>query len=100
MVVAAPHTSARGTVACVRPPCTWDASYEAELVAVPPACLDKSKNLPNAVIKSRADIEANYPDWLASNSDVTFVLDAFRGFAYTAAQTPPAPAWIRAGGCQ
>ena len=63
------------------------------------ACLDKFKNLPNTVIKSRADIEPNFPDWLVNISDVTLALDAFRGFAYPAAQMPPAPGWPGPDGC-
>ncbi len=57
------------------------------------ACLDKFRNLAGAVLKSRADIEPNFPDWLINISDVAYVLDAFRGFAYPPAQTPPATAW-------
>ncbi|UCC32531.1 MAG: hypothetical protein JSU86_09655 [Phycisphaerales bacterium] len=54
------------------------------------ACLDKFKNLPNAVLKSRADIEPNVRDWLVNISDVTLVLDAFRGCPYPAMPDPPA----------
>ena len=46
------------------------------------ACLDKFRNLEGAVLKSRADIEPDLPDWLVNISDVTYVLDAFRGFEY------------------
>jgi len=46
------------------------------------ACLDKFRNLEGAVLKSRADIEPNLPDGLVNISDVTYVLDAFRGFPY------------------
>ena len=61
--------------------------------------MDKFRNLVGAVLKSRADIEPNLPDWLVNISDVTYVLDAFRGFAYPAAQTPPAPGWPGPDGC-
>jgi len=57
------------------------------------ASLDKFRNLPNAVLKSRADVEPNLPDWLVNISDVTYVLDAFRGFPY------PPGAWEGPGGC-
>ncbi|UCC31902.1 MAG: hypothetical protein JSU86_06415, partial [Phycisphaerales bacterium] len=49
------------------------------------AVLDKFKNLGppsipcEAVMKVRADVDPNFPDWLVNISDVTFVLDAFRG---------------------
>ena len=54
------------------------------------ACLDKFKNLANAVIKSRADIEPSHPDQLINIRDITFVVDAFRGFAYPF-EPDPAP---------
>ena len=63
------------------------------------ACVDKFRNLEGAVLKSRADIEPNFPDWLVNIADVTYVLDAFRGFAYPAAQTPPASGWPGPDGC-
>ncbi|UCC29238.1 MAG: S8 family serine peptidase, partial [Phycisphaerales bacterium] len=59
------------------------------------AALDKFKNLRppdipcEAVIKARADVEPNFPDWLVNISDVTFVLDAFRGCTFSNA--PPFP---------
>ena len=53
------------------------------------ACLDKFRNLPNAVLKSRADIEPQVPDLLINISDVTYVLDAFRGFEYPFEPGPP-----------
>ena len=59
------------------------------------ACLDKFKNLPGAVIKSRAEIEPNFPDWLVNISDVTQVVDAFHGFPYPA----PGPGWPGPNGC-
>ncbi|UCC32668.1 MAG: hypothetical protein JSU86_10365, partial [Phycisphaerales bacterium] len=69
------------------------------------AVLDKFKNLvpPGvpcaAVMKARADVEPNLPDWLVNVSDVSHVLDAFRGFAYPPAQTPQPSGWIGPGGC-
>ncbi len=63
------------------------------------ACFDKFRNLVGAVLKSRADIEPNLPDGLVNISDCTFELDAFRGFAYPPAQTPPATGWPGPDGC-
>ncbi len=57
------------------------------------AVLDKFKNLPGAVIKSRADLEPNQPDRLVNITDVTRCLDAFLGFVY-----PPSD-WPGPGGC-
>jgi hypothetical protein len=57
------------------------------------AVLDKFKNLPNAVVKARADLEPNLPDRLINITDVTLALDAFLGLAY-----PPA-GWSGPGGC-
>ncbi|UCC31403.1 MAG: hypothetical protein JSU86_03830 [Phycisphaerales bacterium] len=57
------------------------------------ACLDKFKNLANAVIKARADIEPNFPDWLVNISDVMFVVDGFRGSGY------PPFGWTGPDGC-
>ena len=57
------------------------------------AVLDKFKNLPNAVMKSRADIDPNLPDWLVNITDVTFCLEAFLGFTY------PPSGWAGPGGC-
>jgi len=57
------------------------------------AILDKFKNLPGAVMKSRADIDPNLPDWLVNITDVTVCLDAFLGSAY------PPPGWAGPGGC-
>ncbi|UCC30904.1 MAG: hypothetical protein JSU86_01245 [Phycisphaerales bacterium] len=50
---------------------------------------------------SRADIEPDFPDWLVSISDVTSVLDAFRGLAYPpdAFADPQPPPWERDGEC-
>jgi hypothetical protein len=55
--------------------------------------LDKFKNLPGAVIKSRADIEPNKVEWLINITDVTYCLQAFVGGTY-----PPA-GWPGPGGC-
>ena len=44
--------------------------------------LDKFKNLEGAPTKARCDIEPKYPDLLVNISDVTYVLEAFRGFGY------------------
>ena len=69
------------------------------------AVLDKFKNLvpPSipcaAIIKARADLDLNIPNRRVDISDVTLCLDAFRGFAYPAAQTPPAIGWPGPSGC-
>ena len=69
------------------------------------AVLDKFKNLAPpgvpcaAVIKARADVEPNLPDWLVNVSDVSYVLDAFRGFAYPPTQIPQPFGWTGPGGC-
>ncbi|UCC30113.1 MAG: hypothetical protein JSU86_18185, partial [Phycisphaerales bacterium] len=63
------------------------------------ACLDKFKNLPDVVLKSRADVEPNLPDWLVNIADVMYTLDAFRGFTYPPAQTPQPSGWTGPGGC-
>jgi hypothetical protein len=57
------------------------------------AVLDKFKNLPGAVMKSRADLDPNLPEWLVNITDVTVCLDAFLGGTY-----PPA-GWTGPGGC-
>ncbi|UCC31449.1 MAG: hypothetical protein JSU86_04065, partial [Phycisphaerales bacterium] len=65
------------------------------------AVLDKFKNLGPpaynpAVIKSRADLDWNIPNRRVDISDVTFCLDAFRGFPYP--PLPPAE-WPGPNGC-
>ena len=57
------------------------------------AVLDKFKNLTNAVMKARADLDPNLPEWLVNITDVTACLDAFLGVTY-----PPA-GWAGPGGC-
>ena len=66
------------------------------------AILDKFKNLGPplwpvpAVLKSRADLDYNIPNRRVDISDVTFCLDAFRGFTYP----PLGPAlWPGPDGC-
>jgi C1A family cysteine protease len=44
--------------------------------------VDKFKNLPGAPSKLQADIEPNMPDRLVNITDVTYVVDAFRGLPY------------------
>jgi murein tripeptide amidase MpaA len=53
------------------------------------AVLDKFKNLHGAPSKARADMEPGMPDGLVNISDVTYVLEAFRGFAYPFVPGPP-----------
>jgi hypothetical protein len=59
--------------------------------------LDKFRNLvpPSlpcpAIIKARADVEPQTPDQLINITDVTLVLDAFRGFPYPFSPSGPPP---------
>ncbi len=46
------------------------------------ACHDKFKNSFQALINTRADVEPAQPDWTINVSEVTFILDAFRGASY------------------
>ncbi|UCC29379.1 MAG: hypothetical protein JSU86_14400 [Phycisphaerales bacterium] len=55
------------------------------------ACLDKFKNLEGVVMKSRADVDWEVPNRRVDISDVTFVLDAFRGFPYPFPAPEPCP---------
>ncbi len=57
------------------------------------AVLDKFKNLPNCVTKTRADIEPSLPDLLINITDVTYCLGAFLGETY------PPSSWPDPGGC-
>jgi hypothetical protein len=57
------------------------------------AVLDKFKNLPNCVIKSRADLEPSVPDWLVNITDVTYCLDCFLGATF------PPSGWTGLEGC-
>ena len=52
------------------------------------ALLDKFKNLTGAPIKARCDLEPSEPDMLINITDVTYGLDAFRGFGYPSAVVP------------
>ena len=70
------------------------------------ACLDKFKNLRSPtilcdypVLKSRADVEPNFPDWLVNIADVTEVLDTFRGCPYSDSPLAPCRVWTGPGGC-
>jgi len=55
------------------------------------AVLDKFRNLEGAPIKARSDIDPNRPDQIINMTDVTHVLDAFRGFDYPFEPGPPPP---------
>lgn len=57
------------------------------------AALDKFKNLTGAPIKARCDGEPHVPDLVINISDVTYVLDAFRGdpYPFTPGPDPCAP---------
>jgi len=47
------------------------------------ACLEKFKNSFGAPIKARADVDPNTPEWKVNvSTDVTRILDAFKGYAY------------------
>ena len=70
------------------------------------AALDKFKNLRppsvlcDAVIKPRADVEPNFPDWLVNISDVTQMIDAFRGCTYSnVPRFPFCTVWSGPDGC-
>jgi hypothetical protein len=56
------------------------------------ALLDKFKNLTGAPRKVRCDLEPAVPDHVINITDVTYSLDAFRGFDYPFVQLPdPCP---------
>ena len=56
------------------------------------AVLDKFKNLDDVLMKARSDVEPNIPEWKVNIvSDVSFVLDAFRGCPYPAQAVDPPP---------
>ena len=55
------------------------------------AILDKFKNLPGAITKARADLEPTLPDLKINIADVTYCLDAFRGFSYPFPGPSPCP---------
>jgi hypothetical protein len=57
------------------------------------AILDKFKNLPGSVMKVRADVEPNIPDFLVNITDVTHCLDCFLGATY------PSYGWAGPTGC-
>ncbi|UCC31164.1 MAG: hypothetical protein JSU86_02585 [Phycisphaerales bacterium] len=71
------------------------------------AVLDKFKNLApptfpcHAVTKVRADLDWETPNQRIDISDVTFCLDAFRGFGYPpdAFADPQPPPWDPGGEC-
>jgi hypothetical protein len=64
------------TVPCTPPNGTVDVTTDVT------ACLDKFKNLPGSPAKIRADVEPDVADWLVNITDVTCILDAFRGLPY------------------
>ena len=53
------------------------------------AVLDKFKNLEGAPAKARSDIDPTRPDQIINMTDVTYVLDAFRGSDYPFEPGPP-----------
>jgi hypothetical protein len=55
------------------------------------AVLDKFQNLDDAPIKARCDLEPALPDRKISITDVSRVIDAFRGSAYSLAAPTPCP---------
>jgi len=77
----------------------WPPDGSVDIVKDVTAVLDKFRNLEGVLIKARTDLEPNLPDWLVNISDTTYVLDAFRGFAYPPAQTPQPPRWTGPIGC-
>jgi len=62
----------------------WSAPDESVDVTVDvTACLDKFKNAFGAPIKARADVDPDVPEWKINiSTDVTRILDAFRGQPY------------------
>ena len=86
------NTSLWGDVVrdCVTTPCgPPDGSVDIATDAA--AVLDKFKNLEGAPVKARCDLEPNRPDARVNISDVTSILDAFRGFDYPFAGPLPCP---------
>lgn len=86
------NTSLWGDVVrdCVTTPCgPPDGSVDIATDAT--AVLDKFKNLEGAPAKARCDLEPNRPDRKVNISDVTSVLDAFRGSDYPFAGPVPCP---------
>jgi hypothetical protein len=88
------HTSVWGDLVgnCTVIPCTPPdgvVNVTTDVTAV----LDKFKNLPGAVMKARADLDPNLPEWLVNITDVTVCLDAFLGLTY------PPTGWAGPGGC-
>ena len=53
------------------------------------AVLDKFKNLEGAPARARSDIDPTRPDQIVNMTDVTYVLDAFRGSDYPFEPAPP-----------
>ena len=88
------HTSIWGDLVsnCTTTPCgPPDGSID--VVTDVTAALDKFRNLTGAPIKARCDLEPHVPDLIINISDVTYVLDAFRGdpYPFTPGPTPCAP---------
>jgi hypothetical protein len=78
------------TVPCTPPNGTVDVTTDVTAV------LDKFKNLPDAPSKTRCDLEPEEVDLLINISDVTYCLDAFRGFSYPFDTVPsPCPVTVR-----
>ncbi len=55
------------------------------------AVLDKFRNLEGAPTKARCDLEPGRPDLVINISDLTYVLDGFRGFEYPFPAPDPCP---------
>ena len=69
---------------------TWlDPDGSVDIVKDAVAVVDKFRGLEGAPAKFRCDLEPAYPDFLINISDVTQVVDGFRGFEYP---FPPPPA--------
>jgi len=57
--------------------------------------LDKFKNLPGAMSKSRTDLAPAEPNWLIEIGDITAMIEAFRGFPAPYPAPSPCPWWHR-----
>ncbi len=66
---------------CVTTPC-GPPDGSVDVVTDVTAVLDKFRNLVGAPIKAKCDLEPDRPDLIINIADVTYILDAFRGFEY------------------
>lgn len=55
------------------------------------AIVDKFRDLPGSVSKTRADLAGATPDFVVDFDDITAIVDGFRGFAYPYTGSDPCP---------